>query len=145
MKYDLAFKGTPIHIVIDSAGADLVQKLQFEMSHKYKVWSYSQKKVIQMAQVMQDAFAQNVLYVKDTGGYYNYVTNQFVYNDMPLVTNLESVIWDEKGKGFDGSIPNDDSDALTYAMSSYFINPNNIYFPRRAGFYEKIKVKEVIG
>ena len=142
IKYDLNFKGTPIHIVIDSAGADLVQKLQFEMSHKYKVWSYSQKRVIQMAQVMQDAFAQNVLYVKDTGGIKNYVTNRFETNYLPLVTALESVIWDEKGKGFDDSIPNDDSDALTYALSTYLINPNNIYFPKRKGFYER--KKEVI-
>ena len=142
IKYDLSFKGTPIHIVIDSAGADLVQKLQFELSHKYKVWSYSQKRVIQMAQVMQDAFAQNVLYIKDTGGIYNYVTNRFETNYLPLVTALESVIWDEKGKGFDDSVPNDDSDALTYALSTYFINPNNIYFPRRQKFYER--KKEVI-
>ncbi len=143
IKYDLNFKGTPIHIVIDSAGADLVQKLSFEMSHKYKVWSYSQKKVIQMAQIMQDAFSQNVIYIKDTGGYYNYVTNRFQYNEMPLVENLESVIWDEQGKGFDKSVPNDDSDALTYAISTYFINPNNLYFPRRTGFYERER-KEVV-
>lgn len=143
MKYDMNFKGTPIHIVIDSAGADLVQKLQYEMSHKYKVWSYSQKRVIQMAQVMQDAFSQNVLLIKDTNGYYNYATNRFEYGNMPLITALESVIWDEKGKGFDPMVPNDDSDALTYAVSSYFLNPYNIYFPKKLGFYERIKKGEV--
>jgi hypothetical protein len=63
---------------------------------------------------------------------------------MPLVTALESVTWDEKGKGFDDRVPNDDSDALTYALSTYFINPNNIYFPKRLGFYEKQNKEEVI-
>lgn len=142
IKYDLQFRGTPIHIVIDSAGADLVQKLQFEMSHKYKVWSYSQKKVIQMANVMQDGFSQNILMIKDTNGVFNYVSNRFETGNMPLVRNLDSVMWDEKGKGFDPMIPNDDSDALTYALSTYLINPNNIYFPKRRGFYER--KKEVI-
>ncbi len=144
VKYDLRFKNIPIHFVIDSANADLIQKLQYEVGLKYKVWSYTMKKVIQMAQVMQNAFSKNVLYIKDTNGFYNYVTNRFERGDLPVVTNLESVIWDEKGNGFDASIPNDDSDALTYAISWYFLNPQNMYFPRRLGFYERERKREVI-
>jgi hypothetical protein len=145
-KYELRFKGTPIHLVIDSAGADLVQLLQYQMSQRYKVWSYSQKKVIQMAQVVQNAFSKNILYVKDTGGIYNYKTNRFETNYLPLVTALESVLWEDtpNPRGFDKTIPNDDSDALTYALSMYLINPYTINFPRRQGFYERERKKEVI-
>lgn len=143
-KYDLRFRNIPITWIIDSAGADLVTKLQYDLPKRYKIYSYSEKRVIQMARVMQDAFSQNVLYIKDTGGIYNYVSRRFEQGYMPVVENLENVVWDEKGKGFDPMVPNDDSDALTYAVSTYFVNPYNIYFPRRQSFYEKIKEKEVI-
>lgn len=140
-QYDLRFRGVPITFIVDSASADLVQKLQFDLPRRFQVFSYSQKKVIQMAQVMQNAFSKNVLYIKDTGGIYNYINRLFETNNLPLVTQLESVIWDEKGKGFDDSVPNDATDALTYAVAFYFINPNNLYFPPRDNFYERVRVE----
>lgn len=141
-QYDLRFKGTPITFVIDSASADLVVKMTYDLPKRYKVFSYSQKKIVQMAQVMQNAFSRNVLYIKDTNGIYNYITGRFENGNFPLITQLESVIWDEKGKGFDPLVPNDDTDALTYAVAFYFINPHNMYFPPRANFYEKLKVEK---
>lgn len=138
-KYDLRFKGTPISFIVDSASADLVLKLQYDLPRRYQVFSYSQKKIIQMAQVMQNAFSRNVLYIKDTGGIFNYTTRMFENNHLPIVEQLESVIWDEKGKGFDDTVPNDATDALTYAIAFYFINPNNLYFPPRSNFYERIR------
>lgn len=143
-EYDLRFRGVPITLIVDSASADLVQKLSYDLPKRMRVFSYSQKKIIQMAQVMQNAFSKNVLYIKNTNGIYNYVSRRFEVNYMPLVTALESVIWDEKGKGFDDTIPNDDSDALTYAIAFYFINPNNLYFPRRDNFYEPIREKKEV-
>lgn len=140
-QYDLRFRGVPISFIIDSASADLVQKMSYDLPGRYKVFSYSQKKIIQMAQVMQNAFSKNVLYIKDTGGIYNYTTRFFERNNLPIVTALESVIWDEKGKGFDPIVPNDASDALTYAVAFYFLNPNNLYFPQRDNFYEKLRVE----
>ena len=142
VQYDLKWRRVPMHFVVDGANADLIQTLNYRLSNKYRVWSYTQKKIIQMAQIMQNAFSKNVLYIKDAGGIKNYVTKQFERNHHPLVTALESVIWDEKGKGFDDKVPNDTTDALTYALSFYFINPSNINFPQREGFYTKIK-KEV--
>lgn len=144
-KYDLRFRGKQVTLIVDSASADLVLKLQYSLPKRFKVYSYSQKRVIQMAQVMQNAFSKNVLYIKDTGGIYNYISRRFESNYLPLVTQLESVIWDEKGKGFDPMVPNDDTDALTYAVAFYFINPNNLYFPQPQNFYEKLRIdkKEV--
>lgn len=143
--YDLRFRGTPITLIVDSASADLVIKLQYSLPKRFKVFSYSQKRVVQLAQVMQNAFSKNVLYVLDTDGIYNYITRRFEKGYLPLVTQLESVVWDEAGKGFDPTVPNDDTDALTYAVGFYFINPNNIYFPPKQNFYERIRVdkKEV--
>jgi len=143
-KYDLRFRNVPITFIVDGAAADLVTKLKYDLPKRYRVISYTEKRVIQMAMVMQDAFSQNVLYIKDTGGIYNYVSKRFEKGYMPLVENLENVIWDEKGKGFDPIVPNDDSDALTYAVSTYFINPYNIYFPRRQNFYQKLRVEKEV-
>ncbi len=143
-QYDLRFRGTPVTFVVDSAGADLVTKLQYDLPNRFRVISYSEKKIIQMAMVMQNAFSKNVLYIKDTGGIYNYVTRRFETGYMPLVTALESVIWDEQGKGFDKVVPNDDTDALTYAVSTYFVNPRNLYFPKRQSFYEPLRGKKEV-
>ena len=140
-KYDLRYRGKPVTFIVDSASADLVLKLQYSLPKRFKVFSYSQKRVIQLAQVMQNAFSKNVLYVKDTNGIFNYITRRFEKGNLPLVTALESVIWDEAGKGFDPMVPNDDSDALTYAVGFYFINPNNLYFPPRQNFYERLRVE----
>lgn len=142
--YDLRFRGTPITFVVDSAGAGLVTKLQYDLPKRMRVISYSEKRIINMARVMQSSFSKNVLYIKDTKGIYNYVTRRFENNYMPLITALESVLWNEKGTGFDDSIPNDDSDALTYAISTYFVNPRNLYFPKRDNFYEPIRVKKEV-
>ena len=141
--YDLRFRGTPITIIVDSAGADLVTKLTYDLPNRYRVISYSEKRIIQMAQVMQDAFSRNILYIKDTKVLYNYVTRRFEHG-LPLVTALESVIWDENGKGFDKIVPNDDTDALTYAISTYLINPRNLHFPRRDNFYEPIRERKEV-
>lgn len=143
IQYDLKWRRVPMNFIVDGANADLIQVLNYNLDkHKYRVWAYTQKKVIQMAQIMQNAFSKNVLFVKDNGGIKNYISKQFEKEHHPLVTALESVMWDEAGKGFDSSIPNDTTDALTYALSFYFVNPNNIYFPKREGFYTREK-KEV--
>lgn len=142
--YDLRFRGTPITFIVDSAAAGLATKLQYDLPKRFRVISYSEKRIIQMARVMQSAFSKNVLYIKDTKGIFNYVSRRFETGYMPLITALESVLWNEKGTGFDDSIPNDDSDALTYAISTYFVNPRNLYFPKRDSFYEPIRIKKEV-
>lgn len=142
MYEEIRWRNIPIHFIVDGANADLIQLLSYKLPSKYRVWAYTQKKVIQMAQIMQNAFSKNFIFIKDIGGIKNYITKVFEKYNSPLVTALESVVWDEKGKGFDDSIPNDTTDALTYALSFYFINPSNLHFPQKQSFYEK-KKKEV--
>ena len=85
---------------------------------------------------MQNVFGRNVVYILDEN-IFNYYTNNFEFNFNPLVTQLESVIWDEKGKGFDDTVPNDCTDALTYSIAFYMKNPNAIYFPKTEDYYER--------
>ena len=90
-----------------------------------------------MAHIMQNAFGRNVLYILDENGIHNYMTNRKEYNFHPLVTQLESVVWDEQGKGFDKAVPNDCTDALTYSTAFYFKNPSALYFPKMHNYYER--------
>lgn len=141
-KYRLDFPRKNIHLIIDSANANLVQTLQYnDMYKRYRIWAYSQKRVIEMARIVQDAFSKNVVYVLDNNGTYNYLQKRMI-KEHPLVTALESVIWDENGKGFDPKVPNDTTDALTYALATYFKNPHNLDFPSRAGYYEVFEEKK---
>ena len=111
--------------------------LQYNLPKRYKVWAYSQKNIIEMAQKMQDAFSRNILLITQNGGYTNWKNRMFIKGEDPLITQLESVVWDEEGKKFDSRVPNDVTDALTYALSFYLKNPQNIYLPNRISFYER--------
>jgi len=129
-----------IQMVFDSANADLRIVMANRLSMRFICSAYSQKDIVQMAQIMQNAFSHNVLYILDDGGIYNYISRRFEHNFNPLVIALESVIWDEKGKKFDPIVPNDTTDALTYGTAFYFRNPNAIYFPKRKDFYERSEI-----
>jgi len=126
-----------IEMIYDSASADLRLVCAYRLPKRYVHTSYSQKNIVQMAQIMQNAFSRNVLYILDDNGIFNYVTNRKEYYFHPLVTQLESVIWDEDGKGFDKMVENDVTDALTYSIAFYFKNPNAIYFPKLKDYYER--------
>ena len=65
-------------------------------------------------------------------GQYLYHSNRTQQDD-PLLVALESVVW--KDYKLDPTIPNDTTDALTYAVNYYFINPDNLAFPERKAFY----------
>lgn len=125
-----------IEMIFDSASADLRLTCAYRLPSRYVCTSYSQKNVVEMAQIMQNIFSRNTLFILDEP-IFNWMTNRIEYNHNPLVIQLESVIWDEKGKGFDDTIPNDCTDALTYSTAFYFKNPNALYFPRRQDYYER--------
>lgn len=128
-----------IDMIFDSASADLRLVCANRLPSRYVCSAYTQKNIVQMAQIMQNAFSRNVLYILDEDGIHDYVTNRKQYGFHPLVTQLESVMWDENNKAkFDSSIPNDVTDALTYSTAFYFRNPSALYFPKMKDFYERI-------
>lgn len=126
-----------IQLVFDSANADLRIVMANRLTMRFMCSAYSQKDIVQMAQIMQNSFSHNVLYILDDGGIYNYISRRFEYDFNPLVIALESVVWDDKGKKFDPIVPNDTTDALTYGTAFYFRNPQSLYFPKRQDFYER--------
>lgn len=137
-----------VDFIFDTQGADLLNVAKYRYSREYRkpnyvFRSYTQKNIIEMAQIMQNAFSRNVLYILDEGGIYDYVQDRWVQGFHPLVTQLENVIWNEAGDGFDKMVDNDASDGLTYGIAFYFKNPENLHFPlfekRDVAYYEPLQ------
>lgn len=119
---------------VDCASADLIAQLRYELDDSYIIKSFTDKRIIQNNNVVNDAFAKNVLFIKNTNGQRLYHNNLTMPND-PLIDQLESVVW--KDYKLDPQIPNDCTDALTYGVNYYFLNPDNMAFPERQKKYEK--------
>lgn len=117
---------------VDCAAADLIAQLRYSLDDSYIVKSFTNKAIIRNNNVVNNAFAKNVLYIKDFGGQYLWHNHKTMKDD-PLVEALESVIW--KNYKFDPAIPNDTTDALTYGVNYYFENPDNLAFPERQKAY----------
>lgn len=127
-----------VSMIFDSNGAsqDLMKTLQENITDtraQYQVMK--QKRIIEMADVMRNAFSKNLILIADTGGYKNFITGQFVWGKNPLVEQLQQVVWNESGDGFDKTVPNDATDALTYATAFYYRNQDNMNFPKQYEFY----------
>jgi hypothetical protein len=92
-----------------------------------------------MVAVVQSTISQNVIYVVDYEGTKDYILNKFVKRDNPLAEQLENLIWNEKQNGYDSIVPNDATDAFTYAVNTYFKNPDNLHWIeniKRQDFYD---------
>lgn len=126
--YHLRDTGVEFYFSVDAAAADLRLTLSNHLSPKgYEVWKFAKKDLNLTTDEVNNAFARNILYIGDYGGYYNYVRNTFVEGLSQLVIDLELMTWDDKNSGFDDDIPNDCADAFRYAVCTYFNNPNNIW------------------
>lgn len=129
-KYGFERNGVQLYWSIDCAAADLIAQLRYDLPSYHNVMSFTEKSTqLRTNSVVNDAFAKNVLYIKDTGGQYLWHSHRMLESD-PLVIQLESVVWTETYK-LDPSIPNDCTDALTYGINYYYLNPDNLHFPAR--------------
>lgn len=117
---------------IDCASADLITQLRYELDDSYIIKSFTDKRIIQNNNIVNNAFAKNVLYIKDFGGQYLWHNGKMM-NEDPLIEQLESVVW--KNYKLDPAVPNDCTDALTYGVNYYFMNPDNLAFPERKKVY----------
>lgn len=139
-KYQLKANGTPCYIIVDAAAADLVMQLNYTLDNYYQVNSFSDKHVIQNTAVVNNAFARNMCYVIDYGGYMDWS----LYNgkDAPLIPTdpdvlceqLENVVW--KNNKLDPSVRNDCSDSLVYGLQYYALpDKYEIFLPTKEKTY----------
>lgn len=120
--------------VIDCASQDLITQLRYDIPSYHTVNAYTTKNIIRNNSSANNVFARNLVYIIDYGGYMDYATGRFISCPDPLADQLESVVW--KGNKYDPAIPNDISDAFTYASATYFENPLNLNIPERKAFYD---------
>jgi hypothetical protein len=128
-KYGLQDLVTPILTKIDEAAAELVRQMQYNFgSQKHLVAPFHKSTILDMVGVVQSALAKNMLYIVDYGGYQDWILNKWVKSENPLVVCLENLIWNEKQTGYDPIVPNDDGDAFTYIVNTFYRNPDNLYW-----------------
>jgi PBSX family phage terminase large subunit len=131
----------PIYFIADAGGnSDLHLSLRYNLvDPKYNVIPFGKKQIIPMAQNVNDVFSRNIVYVGNYDGIYDYVKGRKIYDREklhPLVQQLESVVWNEQGTGFEKAIDNDATDAFTYVVRYWYTNPDNLYLPERDEFYD---------
>ena len=122
-------KQLPIWIRIDNAAADLVQECRFFLGDRCSVGAVKKDHVPQMVSTVQSAILNENIVVINYGGIHNYTTNKWVANKVNLLSEQwQSLIWNERQDNYEPSVPNDTSDAATYAIISWFKNPENIQY-----------------
>lgn len=126
----------------NAVSQDLMNTLDYRLPPNFQTMVYPGKKIIEMADVMRSAFSRNMILIADKGYYKNYITGKKMYGVNPLVTQLEQVIWNEAGDGFDRNVPNDMTDALTYSTVFYLKNKGNLYLPQPSRFYKPLELEE---
>ena len=135
-KYGIVENGIPSLFSIDCASADLITQLRYNISGYHEVKPFTKKNIINNNSVVNNCFAKNMVKIVDFGGYNDFYRHRFVpttADTEPLIYQLESVVW--KNYKLDPAIPNDYTDALTYGINEYFINPNNLNLPIKQGAY----------
>lgn len=139
-KYQFERNGVEMYTTVDCAAADLVLTLRYNLPDNYNVNKYSKKDIMVTTDIVNNALGRNIIYIfkNNLGAYYNYVRGQWVQGDHPLVTDLESVVWEEGNKHYDNSVPNDCADAFRYAVCTYYYNPENLWdTPRNEEYFEE--------
>ena len=107
-------------MVIDEASADLRQACNYFFSPRALVKPIKKNRIPQMVAVVQSALSNDMVNIIDYGGYYDYVRQTWVNAVNPLHHQLQNLLWNDSGTGYDPALPNDDCDAFTYAVNAWY-------------------------
>ena len=129
------FQGLPKYCFVDDAASDLYRYMDIHYGggdNGRMLVRKAHKSLIQnMVGVVQDAFyqghvkfARSMRYTKYTGNVASPYKSRFVAFDQ-----FQALKWDRSHLKYDDSIPNDDSDSVTYAIWAYYKNPEKMMFP----------------
>lgn len=122
-----AWARVPVYMRIDSAAPDLVRECKLEFGDRVDVNSVRKGSIAEMVGVTQSALANYSIAFLDYKGVVDFERNgEFIQMPDPLMEQLDTLSWDDTGMRYDPSIPNDVSDAFTYATFFWFKNPENL-------------------
>ena len=126
-RYKFLSNGVRLYMTVDCASADLCLALQYHLPNYYNVRPFTHKNIMQTTDIVNNAFSRGVVRILNFGGYYNYYRNQFVAGERQVVIDLELMTWDKNNEKYDAAVPNDCCDALRYAISTFYANPDNLW------------------
>lgn len=126
-KYALDRGGVRFYTAVDCAAADLVLTMRKNLPTNYNITAMTKKSITQTTDVVNNAFARDLVHILDVGGTYNYVRRRFESGVSQLVIDLERMIWAKGNETYDASVPNDVADAFRYAVNTYYNNPLNMW------------------
>lgn len=138
----------PTFFRYDSAAADFGQEIKFFFSQNCDTAPIRKKSILEMVSVVQSVFSNQQFYILDNGITHDYYLNKDKqYEIHPLVEQIENLTWNDKEDGYDGTIPNDRTDAMTYGMLFFYGNiENKGYFEIMQTMNRNcVKIKDVIG
>lgn len=116
----------PIIFVVDSAATDLYQALNYYFSNRAVVYAIKKGTILQMVGTTQSAIGKNIVSIYDYDGYFNYTLNKWIPSENLLAYQLQTLTWNDRENGYNDEIPNDVSDAFTYAVYWWFKQTENI-------------------
>jgi hypothetical protein len=129
----------PFFFFVDSAAPELREAIRFHFSgERVSVRSVVKGSIIDMVERLRDVFGKELAKFIDCGNSIDYLPPRSQSNPNRMPRAVRSFPhWDElcalrmdprTGLKYDDTIPNDNSDAVTYALWSWFANPENIAF-----------------
>ena len=131
-------KQLPILMVIDPAATDLIKSCKYFFEPRALVRPAKKDRIPAMVGTMQSAIANDMVNVTDFGGYYDYMQNKFMQGYNPVDYQLQNLTWNDKATGYDPILPNDDCDALTYAVNAWYGRTENMQWFNIVTSVEKI-------
>lgn len=136
-------RSVPVWFFVDSAAPELKQAIEINLCRKGLGECRDVKKgtIISMVEVCRNAFGRKgkpLARFVDCGGCWDYLPPASASNParkprfrkafLPCYDEFAALRMDETGLKYDDTLPNDDSDAGTYGLWSWFRNPQNIVF-----------------
>jgi len=118
----------PVWMRVDNAAPDLIAECRYFFGDRIDVNPIRKPHIVEMVSVCQSAIMNENVTIIDNGKYFDYYQNREVKSPNVLVTQIESLIWNERQNGYDPIVPNDVCDAWTYGTYFWYSNQENIQF-----------------
>ena len=130
----------PIFMFYDSAAPELGESLRFHFGSRCRlVAPVSKGTIVGMVDCVRGVLAKKRVHFIMDNGYWDFDSRKALPTWVnghfhPPYDQMKILRMDDTGLSYDDTIPNDDSDALTYAVWSWFKNPANIAFGNFVNF-----------
>ena len=126
-------KSIPIFMKVDDAASELMVNMRQFFGRYAKVTIVHKATIVEMCEKVNSAIYERKIRFVDDGGYYDYsgARVQFRKSSFVAFDQMRALKWDRTRTHYDDSIPNDDSDSVTYAVFSYYRYPESMNFGQR--------------